>query len=85
MGFRKIAFLILIAALACASEALARDGHSGNFKGSVSGVAGPHRPSKNHIFIVRRPFPIGQARASTGSAGFGASSSRIDSRIDGRF
>jgi hypothetical protein len=85
MGFRKIAFLILIATLTCASEVLARDGHRGNFKSGLGGVAGTNRPPKNQIFIVRRPLPIGQAPPSTGSANFGASSSSINSRIDSRF
>lgn len=86
MEFRKIAFLILIATLTCVSEAIATDGHSsGNFKGGVGGVAGHRRPPNKQIFIVRRPLPIGQAPPSTGTAGFGASSSSINSRIDSRF
>jgi hypothetical protein len=84
MGFQKIALLIIVAPLACGSAALAGDGHSGIFKGGVGGVARPHSPSKKHIFIVRRPLPIGQAPAFTGTAGFGASSSSINSRIDSR-
>ena len=86
MGFRKFAFLI-IANLACGSAALAGGGGRGTSEGGVAGVAGPSRSSKNgatHIFIVRVPLPIWQAPASTGTIGFGASSSRIDSRIDSR-
>jgi hypothetical protein len=85
MGFRKIAFLIIIATLVCGSAVLAREGNSSNFKGGVGGVAGRDRPSKKHIFIVRRPLPIGQAPASAGTAGFGASSSSVNSRINSRF
>jgi hypothetical protein len=78
MGFRKIAFLI-IATLACGSAALAGGGGRG-----TSGVAGSSKNGATRIFIVRDPLPIRQAPASTGTVGFGASSSRIDSRIDSR-
>lgn len=76
MRFQQIVYLVVIATLSCGSAALAG--------GRVAGVARPHHSNgaKQHFFVVRRPFPIQQAPASNG---FGASSSRIDSRIDSRF
>ena len=83
MAFRKIAFLI-IATLACGSAALAGAGGRVTSAG-VANVAGPNRSTgATHFFIVRTPLPIRQPFASTGTVGFGASSSRIDSRIDNK-
>jgi hypothetical protein len=84
MAFRKIAFLS-IATFACGSAALAGAGGRVTSAGSVAGVAGPNRSSgATHFFIVRAPLPIRRPFASTGTVGFGASSSRIDSRIDSK-
>ena len=81
MRFQQIVYLIVIATLSCGSAALAGG------RARVDGVARPHHSNgaKQHFFVVRRPFPIQQAPMSNGSVGFGASSSRIDSRIDSRF
>jgi hypothetical protein len=84
MGFRKIAFLI-VATLACGSAALAGGGGRVTSAGRVVGVAAPNRSNgATHFFIVRTPLSIRQPFASTGTVGFGASSSRIDSRIDSK-
>jgi hypothetical protein len=84
MGFLKIAFLI-IATLACGSAALAGGGGRVTSASGVAGVAGPNRSNgATQFFIVRAPLPIRQPFASTGTVGFGASSSRIDSRIDSK-
>ena len=41
--------------------------------------------AKNRIFIVRRPLPAQvQGPASNGTVGVGASSSRLNSRIDSK-
>jgi hypothetical protein len=83
MGIRKIAFLI-IATFACGSAALA--GGSRSTSQGVTGAAGSNPPNgAKQFFIVRVPLPIRQAPASTGTVGFGASSSQVDSRIDSRF
>lgn len=85
MGFRKIAFLIIVT-LAGGSAALAGGGGRGTSHGGVAGVAGTNRSNgATHFFIVRTPLPIQQAPASTGTVGFGASRSHVDSRIDSRF
>jgi hypothetical protein len=85
MGSRKIAFLI-IATLAGGSAALAGGGGRGTSHGGVVGVAVPNRSNgATHFIIVREPLPIRQAPVSTGTVGFRASSSRVDSRIDSRF
>ena len=84
MGFRKIAFLI-VATLACGSAALAGTGGRVTSAAGMGGFAGPNRSNgATHFFIVRTPLPIRQPFASTGTVGFGASSSRIDSRIDSK-
>ncbi len=78
MGFCKITCLVIIAILACGSAALAGGGHA-------TGVAGADRPggAKHRLFIIRRPLPI-QGPASNGTVGVNASSSKLNSRIDGK-
>jgi hypothetical protein len=89
MGFRKIAFVI-IGTLACGSAALAGGGGHGTFAGGVAGAAGSNRSNGATDFVIFRVLlPIRHAPASTGTVGFGASTSQVDSqirsRIDGRF
>ena len=80
MSFREILRLIIVAALAGNSAALAGDG------GRTVGDAGPSRShdARQHIFIVRQPFPIQQSPANTVSGAANSSSSKIKSRIDSK-
>jgi hypothetical protein len=85
MAFRKIAFLI-IATLAGGSAALAGGADRGTSHGGMVGVAVPNRSNgATRLIIVRAPLPIRQDPAPTGTVGFRASSSLVDSRIDSRF
>lgn len=79
MGFGKMTGLVIIATVACGSAALAGGG------GHAAGVAGANRPggAKHRLFIIRRPLPI-QGPASDGTVGVGASSSKLNSRIDSK-
>ena len=79
MGFWNITCSVIIAIVACGSAALAGDG------GRAAGVAGASRPggAKQRLLIIRRPLPI-EGPASNGTVGVGASSSKLNSRIDSK-